>query len=171
MFKAIYLTAAVLIAFSAQANENKQLSDAQIRNVLLTINEGEITAGELAAKRAKSAEVKEFANAMVTEHKQNMEETKTVTKNSRIKARDSKLSKSLRKEAWSLNKELKKADAATFDKAYVDQQVLMHRNALSTLDDTLIPNAKDAAFKAHLEKTRSAVQAHLEHAQSLQSKM
>ena len=40
-----------------------------------------------------------------------------------------------------------------FDKAFIIQQIAIHEKALKTIKGTLIPSAKDAEFKAHLEKT------------------
>ena len=172
MLKSIYFLAAALLTITVHANTAEtKLNDAQIRNVLITINEGEIAAAQLASQRAQNPDVKNLATMMLTEHKENIKETKKITKDNKIKAKESKLSKDLKKEAWKSNQDLKKTEAAAFDKTYVDQQVMMHAKALTTLKDILIPNAQDAALKAHLERTRDAVQAHLEHAQAVQAKL
>ncbi|MBC7741570.1 MAG: DUF4142 domain-containing protein, partial [Bdellovibrionaceae bacterium] len=57
------------------------------------------------------------------------------------------------------------------DNAYVNQQVTMHEKALSTLNDTLIPQASSAELKSHLEKTRGAVSMHLDHAKKMQAQL
>jgi putative membrane protein len=85
--------------------------------------------------------------------------------------KDNEIAKSLETNASNANDELKKADKAAFDKAYLAQQITMHEQALDKLTNMLIPGAKDAAFKAHLEKTRGAVQSHLEHVKTLNSKL
>ena len=66
---------------------------------------------------------------------------------------------------------MKKADKNALAKAYVDQQVMMHEKALDTLDKVLIPQAQNAALKAHLAKTRDAVAGHLTHAKDLQTRI
>ena len=171
MLKSIYFLAAAFLTITVHANTaDTKLNDAQIRNVLITIDEGEVTSSELAAQRTQNPDVKNLANMMVSTHKENIKETKRITKDNKIKSKESKLSKDLKKEAWQANHDLKKTEATAFDKTYVDQQVMMHSKALTTLNEVLIPNAKDSAFKAHLERTRDTVQAHLEHAQAVQAK-
>lgn len=66
---------------------------------------------------------------------------------------------------------MKKSDKASVDKAYVDQQVMLHQKALNTFDTILIPQAENPALKAHMQKTREAVAGHLAHAKTLQTKI
>lgn len=146
-------------------------SDAEIAKVLLTVNDGEIDAAKIELDKGKNKEAKDFAKTMVNAHKENMKETKALAKKLGLDPKDSPLSKSLKEQAKTANKDLKKADRAAFDKAYVVQQIDMHEKALSLLSDTLIPKADNADLKAHLQKTREAVMAHLEHAKTLQSQL
>ena len=172
MSKYFSIIALCVFALTVRANTDAvHLNDAQIKKVLLTLNEGEIEAAKLANQRAQDESVKSLAKMMVDEHKENIKETKEVAKNNKIGTRDSKLSKDLKKDAFQVTKSLRGAEQGAFDKAYVSSQISMHQKALDMLNNTLIPNASNPAFKTHLEKTRDAVQAHLEHAQSLQAKM
>lgn len=169
----VYLLVVLFIATSIWAYQARALgwTDSQIVKTLITINEGEIDAAQIASKNAQNAEVKNFAALMVTEHEANAKETKRLTDQRDLTSQDSTLSASIKSEAKLLNKELKKSDKAQFDRAYVAQQVLMHQKALITLDETLIPNAQDPEFKNHLLKTRQAVMTHLNHAKNLQEKL
>ncbi len=148
---------------------NSSLTDAQVAEVLITINEGEIDAAKIAQSKTKNKEVKDFAKMMADQHKENKEETKKVAQKNSISPHKSDLSKSLQDDAKNSNKDLKKAKA--FDKSYVDQQVSMHEKALDTLDKTLIPSAQNADLKSHLEKTKQAVSTHLDEAKALQGKL
>lgn len=108
---------------------------------------------------------------MLGAHRDNIKETNKIVSRKRISARDNSISKAFKEEATNANKDLKAAAKESFDKAYVNQQVIMHEKALLTLNDTLIPSATDPQFKAHLEKTRDTVAAHLEHARNLITKV
>ena len=46
-----------------------------------------------------------------------------------------------------------------------------HQAVLDTLDDTLIPNAKNSELKALLVQVRPAFVSHLEHAKQIQAKI
>jgi putative membrane protein len=59
---AISLCCAGTIAWAQSSN------DAQIAAIVVTANQVDIDAGKLARTKAKSKEVKEFADLMVTEH-------------------------------------------------------------------------------------------------------
>jgi putative membrane protein len=150
---------------------NVQLKEPQIAKVLLAINDGEIDSAKMAMHRAKNDEVKKFARDMMDQHKANMKDTRALVKNEKIRPQESELCKSVIEDAKTANKQLRSADKASFDKSYVDEQVDMHQKALETLNNTLIPNASDAQFKAHLEKTRDAVNMHLAHAKDLQTRL
>jgi putative membrane protein len=58
-----------------------------------------------------------------------------------------------------------------FDRAYVNGEVSFHQSVLDTIDEKLLPNAKNADLQAMLKKTKPEVQAHLEHARKVQSKL
>jgi putative membrane protein len=160
-----------LFTMGAYAEDAAKLTDGQIDKVLITINEGEIEAAKMATKRADKPQVKEFAKMMLDTHNENVKETKKVATENQITAKDSKLSGILKTDAMTANKDLKSAEKAHFDLAYVNQQIMMHEKALQTLNNTLIPAATDPEFKAHLEKTRTAVAEHLDHAQKLKTQL
>lgn len=171
MKKHLFLVIPMILSGGAFAEDAAKLSDGQIDKVLLTINEGEIDAAKVATGRAANAQVKEFAKMMLNHHNENVSETKKIASENKITAKESKLSGLLRTEAANSNKDLKAAEKAHFDLAYMNQQVLMHEKALETLNNTLIPGATDPEFKAHLEKTRSAVAEHLNSAKDIKSKL
>ncbi|MBC7742312.1 MAG: DUF4142 domain-containing protein [Bdellovibrionaceae bacterium] len=162
---------AALLTVSTMALAQSKMNDARIAKALITINEGEIDAGQTAHRKAQTKEVKDFADMMVTEHKNNIKETRKVAHAAKFSPEKSELSESLKDMAQSSNKDLKKTDKAAFDSAYVNQQVTMHEKALSTLNDTLIPQASSAELKSHLEKTRGAVSMHLDHAKKMQAQV
>lgn len=168
MFKII---SALILTLALSPAYAQTLTDGQISKVLMTINEGEVDLAKKAKGDAQNEDVKIFAMKMIEHHKENMKETKKVSKDNDIKEKDSDLSKNLKEEAKLTKKDLKKKDKASFDKTYMIQQVTLHEKALRTLDTMLIPNAVDPEFKAHLQKTREAVAAHLEEARTLNTKI
>ncbi len=163
--------ALILILFSTGAFAQKTLTDSHIPTVVLTINEGEIDAGQMAQKNAKSKEVKDFASMMVDEHKKNVKETKDLAKQEKLKLEKSELSESIKNDAKQANKDLKQVDKENFDKAYVASQIAMHEKALNTLTGTLIPQVVNPALKTHLEKTRDSVAGHLAHVKQIQTQL
>jgi putative membrane protein len=64
---------------------------------------------------------------------------------------------------------LKKLSGAEFDKAYMDNEVSYHEAVIKVVDDTLIPNTKNAELKALLESARPIFVSHLNHAKEVQA--
>jgi putative membrane protein len=58
-----------------------------------------------------------------------------------------------------------------FDIAYIDNEVTYHATVIKALDDTLIPNARNAELKALLIKVRPSFVTHLQHAEQLKASM
>ena len=167
MKKSFLLAAALALAASgvyAQAP-----NDAQIAAIVVTANQVDIDAGELAKSRSNNKEVKEFAQRMITDHSGvNKAATDLVTR-LKVKPQENPTSASLKKGGGDTLSRLKGLKGAEFDKAYVDNEVTYHQAVLDAIDKTLIPNAKNEELKALLVKVRPAFVAHLEHAKHLQS--
>ena len=145
------------------------VNDAQIAAIVVTANQVDIDAGNLAKDTSKNAEVKKFAQTMVTDHTGvNKSAVDLVTK-LKVTPEDNETSKSLKAGGEKNVSALKGLTGAAFDKAYVDHEVAYHQQVIDALDKTLIPSAKNGELKALLVKVRPAFVAHLEHARHLQS--
>ena len=168
--KTFIIGAVLMAATSAYSHAETKLTDGEVAKVLLTINDGEIDAANIAQDKSKNPDIKSFATMMADQHKENMQASKKIVKDNRLDTKTSELSKSLAADAKTDNKEIKKTGAG-FDKAYVAEQIKMHEKALQTIDDVLLPNATNPDLKDHLTKTRVAVAEHLDHAKSLRDKL
>ena len=165
-----FIAAAALVAAGsafAQGGPN----DAQIAHIVVTANQVDIDAGKLAQSKSKNAEVKAFGKQMVTDHSGVNKQATALVKKLKVKPEDNDTSKSLKKGGQENVAALKKLKGAEFDKAYVDHEVAYHEQVLDAIDKVLIPNAKNAELKALIEKVRPAIDAHLQHAKMLQSKL
>ncbi|MBX2993314.1 MAG: DUF4142 domain-containing protein [Bdellovibrionaceae bacterium] len=169
----VFYFIAVTLALTARAYAAPaaNLTDAEIAKAMVTINEGEIDAAKIAKDKTKNKEIESFAKMMIDDHKNNEKETKAIAKNHKLEMKDTDFSRGLKNEAKTSNKDLKKTEKTSFDSAYVAQQIKMHETALSTIDNTFLPQAKNGDLKNHLQKTREAVASHLEHAKRLQSSL
>jgi putative membrane protein len=147
------------------------INDAQIASIVVTANQVDIDAGKTATAKATNPEVKKFAQLMVTDHTGvNASATALVTRLG-VTPEDNETSQALKAGGEKNLSTLKGLSGAAFDKAYVDHEVAYHQQVLDAVDQTLIPNAKNADLKALLVKVRPAFVAHLEHARQLQSSL
>ncbi len=145
------------------------LSDAEIAEIMTTANHAEIDAAKLAKKNAADGSVKDFAEHMISQHEQNLKDNKKVTQDEKIKSKSNDEAKSLKKDAKDHYADLKKKKGLEFDKAYIENQINMHQQLLTDLNDKLIPQAQNPQFKSFLMETKTTVEQHLVKAKEIQS--
>jgi putative membrane protein len=145
------------------------VDDAQIASIVVTANQVDVDAGKLAVSASTSADVKAFAQRMITDHLGvNKAATELVTKLN-VTPQDNPTSQSLKAGGERNVATLKSLKGAQFDRAYIEHEVAYHEQVLDAVDKTLIPGAKNEELKALLVKVRPAFVAHLEHAKHIQS--
>lgn len=163
------LIIAGLVLAPAAAASAQTVNDAQIASIVVTANQVDIDAGKLAKADASNAEVKKFADTMITDHTAVNKSATDLAAKLKVTPEDNPTSQSLKSGGDANLKSLKSLKGAAFDKAYIDHEVTYHQAVLDAIDKTLIPNAKNAELKALLVKVRPAFVAHLEHAKHIQS--
>jgi putative membrane protein len=144
-------------------------TDPQIAAIVVTANQVDIDAAKLALSKAKSPDVKTFAQLMITDHSGVNKAATELVQKLHVTPESNPTSQSLQKGGDDNLAALKKLSA--FDRAYVDHEVVYHQAVLDALDTTLIPSAQNAELKALLVKVRPAFVAHLEHAKHLQGEL
>jgi putative membrane protein len=160
-----------LLALSVAVASAQTPTDPQIAAIVVTANQVDIDAGKLAADMSTNADVKKFAQQMVTDHTGvNKQATALVTK-LKVKPEDNPTSQSLKSGGDKNVASLKTLKGAAFDKAYMDNEVAYHQQVLDAVDKVLIPSAQNAELKALLVKVRPAFVAHLEHAKHVRSSL
>ena len=154
------------VAASAQG-----INDAQIASIVVTANQVDIDAGNFAKSHAASAQVKQFAEQMVTDHTGVNKQAVALATKLKVTPEDNPTSQSLKSGGDTNIATLKTLKGAAFDKAYIDHEVAYHEQVLAAVDQTLIPSASNADLKALLVKVRPAFVAHLEHAKHIQASL
>ena len=160
---------AASLVFPAAASSAQGLNDAQIASIVVTVNQVDIDAGKVAHASSANAEVKAFAQQMITAHTGvNASAVALVTK-LKVTPEDNPTSASLKSGGETNVAHLNSLTGTAFDKAYADHEVAYHQQVIDAIDKTLIPGAKNAELKALLVSVRPAFVAHLEHAKHIQS--
>ncbi len=148
------------------------MSDANLTAMLKAINDHEVREGKMAEKKTKSPAVKKFARMMIREHGQNNKEISSISKRIGLQPSANEDVTALKDQAKSDAQALESQTGAEFDKAYVDQMVKGHQDALQKLDQAIAGNqGRNSELSTFLTKTRQAVSRHLEMAQRLQNEV
>src|SRR5512138_3276579 len=131
--------AAAFAALSMYASA-QSINDAQIAAIVVTANQVDIDAGQLAESKGSNAEVKAFGKQMVTDHSGVNKQAKDLVTKLGVKPEDNPTAESLKKEGEENLKNLRQLKGSAFDKAYADHEVAYHQQVIDALDKTLIPS-------------------------------
>ena len=142
-------------------------NDAQIVQIVATLDTGEIQQAQLAQTHARNPRVQAFAEQMIRDHTQSKVKGAELAQQAGVVPEPSDTSRALESKAMQTLQQLQNAAAAAFDPSYMRAQVDQHREVLNLLTDRLIPSARRADVKSQLVTTRSVVQHHLEMAMGL----
>ncbi len=145
------------------------LTNAQIIGVLLGANSSEITEASLVAAKTGNANVRAFADRMVADHTDARREIQELADRRNIQAQPSRVSQHIEQATQDQTAEIQRRSGSDLDQQYMRHEVAEHRELLNTIDRELVPSTNDPEIRAALAKTRTVVQAHLEHARNVEA--
>lgn len=162
-------------SLAQQSAADTTLTDAQIMQVFIVSNRGEIVTSEPVIGTATNPDVQQFAQLMIDVHSRVIEQADSLANalagGGDLQPEPNPVSSSLTKVAKGVAQSLQGKQGAELDEAYAKAQVILHGHTLDMLDHVLIPGAQNAELKALLEETRPKVADHLERAQELHHAM
>ena len=144
-------------------------TDPQIVGIVIAANQIDIDYAKLALSKAKSKEVRAFAQQMVTDHSAVQKSVFDLGAKLKVTPADSDTSKALKSQAAETTAKLKALKGKAFDKAYIDNEVAYHKAVIDAVSKVLIPNAQNAELKKALQGAAPLFQGHMEHAENVQA--
>jgi putative membrane protein len=152
--------------------DTMRLTDAQIAAVLSASDSAEIKPSQIALQKARNAQLREFAQRMVTDHGMLEDSLRSMLRTSQLTPAPSPLSMQVQADAARTVGELDGLSGAAFDQAYARAMVQSHEQALATIDNQLLPDVQNPQLRAALNHTiRPTVQAHLASIRSIRAAM
>jgi putative membrane protein len=142
-----------------KADQKIENADAAAMKRLAQANLSEIDAGKAAAAKAQNPDVKQFAQKMVNDHQQMLNELEALAKAKGVALPQSA---SLKDKAQAMLTE--RASGADFDKKYMEEMVKEHQKDAKETQD-LAAKAKDPDFRAAVQKAHAKIEGHLQLAQ------
>lgn len=157
-------------AAAPAAAPSTQLSDANIAAMLDQANAADSAAGAVAASKGTNAQVKSFGRRMERDHHQLRQQGQDLVKKLNVTPQmpAGDTSETAAKHWEDSLKAMPKG--AAFDRAYIDHEVAAHQQVLQTLQ-TAQSQAQNQQLKDLITKATPLIQAHLQEAQSIQSKL
>jgi putative membrane protein len=150
------VAAVALVGTAAYAQQKAPAEAMAFAKNVAASNTFEIQSSELAQQRAQSADVKSFAQKMITDHTKAGQEFKSALQTANISPPPEQLDA---KQKATLAK-LQKAEGAAFDKAYLSAQLTGHQQAVA-LFRNYSKAGKTAPLKDFAQKTLPTIEHHL----------
>ena len=161
------ILAALSLVTGIACAQGSKLNDAQIAHIAYTADQIDIQAGQLALKKSKNKDVRGFAQDMVRDHTAVNQKALALVKKLKVTPEENSTSQSLSKQAADKRAELGKLTGASFDKAYIDNEVAYHKTVNDALENTLIPGASNPELKDLLTAGLKIFQGHQQHAEQV----
>ena len=164
------LIATGIVALAATlAGADSAMTDANIGAIVVAANQIDIDYGKIAMRKAKSKEVKDFAQHMVTDHRAVLQSVIALAGKLNLVPKPDATSETLQKNAVEVTKKLQALSGADFDRFYVDNEVAYHTQVTQAVASVLIPQAHNQELKAALTGAQSLFLGHLDHSKQLQA--
>lgn len=155
------LTLSAALSAPAFAQNKMDNDDASALKQLVQANLTEVAAGKMAQEKAQSPDVKSFGQKMVTDHGRMAEELKSLAKKKGVAApQDANL------KDMAQMKLMERKSGAEFDRDFMEHMVKDHEKDIKDAE-SIAGKAKDAEFKAAVQKAIPVMKQHLELAQRL----
>lgn len=145
------------------------LSQPEALAMLTAVNDHEIAAAEQARTKGVQGAVLEYADLLHEEHVQNLAETTQVA-TAAGGTQETVPVVALRQKGHAELQTLDALVGEAYSKAYVDAMVKGHEEALTLIDDKLLPATADEAVRNHLTATRGHIAMHLDEGKRLQTR-
>ncbi len=159
-----------------QMTSNMRMSDSELAEFILTVDRGEVEAGQLALSKAKSGDVKTYGQSMIAAHRADLATVQRIgsAMTSGMKdgamngatVRDSATAKLVEMHIRVMG-ELGTATGDTFDRMYIDAMARGHQFVLNTLKSATMYNGT-SRIAAHATTLIAVVDEHLRRAMALQ---
>ena len=146
------------------------LSAAHILELLAVANRGEIEYSRAALEKLTSAELKEYARAMIADHEAMLKEGDSLRQALRVAPQPSDRSRNLQEEQMKDVGDLRGESGDDANREFIEEQVDMHQETLDLLED-LDDDTNDPRLKAAVDKARPKVRQHLDRAKQLQERL
>lgn len=143
--------------------------DANIAAMVLASNNTDISYARLVPARAQHADVKKFAERMLTDHNGVNSLIHDLLRKLDLGPEENEMSLDMRDESANKRDILRELSGFAFDSTYMENEVSYHRNFLDAIDGIMLPNVRNSEMRNLLNALRPAVAAHLAHAEQVRA--
>jgi putative membrane protein len=129
------------------------------------INNAEVQIGQLAIERGQNPDIRRFAEMLVNDHQDNRQKLQQLAQ-----TQDVQLSAGLDQKHRQTLDRLSQLQGAEFDRAFIDEMVKGHQDAISKFEEQ-VRTGQDPQAKSYAADTLPALRHHLQFAKDIQSRL
>jgi putative membrane protein len=140
---------------------NAEATPAGILSQMNVANTTEIELSTLATRKASSAQVKQIARKLVTDHTKNREEVRALAQKVNVTLTPARGGSVSSADSVALPQDLQSLSGAAFDKAWLQHQINAHNSNIHHIQNQTLPAVQDPQIRTYLQKTLTDMQGHL----------
>jgi putative membrane protein len=152
---------------AAPRRSSGSISDANIAAMVMASNNTDISYARLVPSRSARDDVKRFAQRMLIDHVGVNAMITELLLALDLAAEDNVESLDLRDESAEKRDIMRELSGFAFDSTYITNEISYHRKFLSSIDEVMLPRARNERLRNLLTSVRPAVAAHLAHAEQV----
>lgn len=156
---------------NASAANVPTLTDPESASVAVTANQIDVRYGQLALKKSKNADVRAFAQTMIKDHNNIINQAVALAKKLNVTPKDNPVTQSLLKGEKDVDARFAKLSGHDFDTAYINNEVAYHAAVIGAVKTVLIPQIQNADLKKMLIDVSPLLEEHLKMAKEDQQKI
>jgi putative membrane protein len=134
-------------------------------------NTTEIQLATVAAKQARSAQVKQIARKLAADHTRNRDQLRALAQKLNVSLTPSQGGSVSAADSAAMPADLQSKSGADFDRAFVQHEIDDHQSNIEKIEGQILPSMQDEQVKAYLQKTVTEMQGHLSSLQKLQQQL
>jgi putative membrane protein len=163
--------AALAAAPAARAQTSAALDDPTIVAIFDAANSWDVQTSQVALKKSRNREVRQFAAMMVRDHQAVRKLGRDLAHKLHVTPTPPGKDFALSRDHESAMRTLRSTKGRAFDRAYIDHEVSYHQAVIDAVSGQLLPATKNAELKALEEQVAPNFQAHLAAAKEVQRKL
>lgn len=149
--------------------QSARVSASNVAAIILAANNTDLSYARLVPARSNNAEVRAFAQRMLTDHTLLNARVNDIAARARLTAEDNALSLDFRDHSAARRDVLRELAGARFDSTYIANEIQYHQEFLAAINDILLPSTAPGQLRDFVASLMPAVSAHLAHAEQLRA--
>jgi putative membrane protein len=150
---------------------NTAVTPAGVLSEMNVANTTEIQLSTLASKKASSAQVKQLAKRLATDHTKNRQQVQALAQKLDVKLTPTQGGSLSAADSAAMPADLQGKSGAAFDKAFVQHEIEDHQTNIDRIQNQILPSIQNEDVKSYLQKTVSEMQNHLSSLKQVQQQL